>query len=121
MAAILRKIAEIWPGKIRRKELKKRIDRRDDFILVDARNSESFMEEHITGAISLPLSEVEKRAKKLLRKSDEIVVYCSSFACPASADEVKKLKQMGFKNVKHYAGGIEDWKNAGYPTESSTS
>lgn len=118
---MLRKIAEIWPGKIRRKELKKKIDRRDDFILVDARHSGSFKEEHIKGAVSLPLSEVEKRAERLLRKSDEIVVYCSSFACPASANEVRKLKQMGFKNVKHYAGGIEDWKSAGYPTESSTS
>jgi len=117
----LRKIAEIWPGKIRREELKKKIDRRDDFILVDARNSDSFREEHIKGAISLPLSEVEERAERLLRKSDEIVVYCSSFACPASANEVEKLKQMGFKNVKHYAGGIEDWKNAGHPTERSTS
>ena len=118
---MLRRIAEIWPGKIRRKELRRKIDRRDDFKLVDARNSDSFREEHIKGAISLPLSEVEERDEKLLRKSDEIIVYCSSFACPASANEVKKLKQMGFKNVRHYAGGIEDWKNAGYPTESSTS
>ena len=117
---MLRKIAEIWPGKIRRKELKKKIDRRDNFKLVDARDSDSFKEEHIKGAISLPQGEVEGKAEKLLRKSDEIIVYCSSFACHASANEVKKLKQMGFKNVRHYAGGIEDWKNAGYPTESST-
>ena len=118
---MLRKIAEILPGKIRRKELKRKIDSPDDFKLVDARNSGSFREENIRGAISIPLGGVEERAEKLLRKSDEIVVYCSSFACPASANEVRKLKQMGFRNVKHYAGGIEDWKNVGYPTESSTS
>lgn len=118
---MLRKISEMWPGKISRKALKRKIDHGDDIRLVDARNSDSFKEEHIKGAISLPVSEVEERAEKLLGKSDEIIVYCSSFACPASADEVKKLKQMGFRNVKHYAGGIEDWKKAGYPTESSTS
>ena len=116
---MLRKISEMWPGKINRKELKRKICRGDDFTLVDARNSGSFREEHIVGAISLPVSEVEGIAGELLAKSGEIVVYCSSFACSVSGDEVGKLRQMGFRNVKHYAGGIEDWKKAGYPTESS--
>jgi len=118
---MLRKIAEMWPGKIRREELKRKMDRHDNLTLVDARNSDSFKEEHIEGAISLPLSEVRERAEHLLSRSDEIVVYCSSFACSASANEVKMLEQMGFKNVKHYAGGIEDWKKTCYPTEPSTS
>jgi rhodanese-related sulfurtransferase len=26
---------------------------------------------------------------------------------------------MGYKNVRRYAGGIEDWKEAGYPLEGS--
>ena len=38
-----------------------------------------------------------------------VVVYCGSFSCPTSGKEVKGLKVMGFRNVKHYAGGLKDW------------
>lgn len=114
---MLRKIAERWPGKIRRKELKRKMDSRETFILLDARNSESYRTEHIKGAISLPLSDVDEKAEQTLNKNDEIIVYCSSFSCTASSTEVEKLRKMGFKNIKHYAGGIKDWKKADYPTE----
>ena len=93
------------------------MDHGDDFILVDARGAESHRDEHIRGAISLPVDKVDEKADQMLSKNDEIIVYCSSFSCPASVKEVKKLKEKGFKNVKHYAGGIKDWKKAGYPTE----
>ena len=117
---MLSKLAEMWPGKISTRELKKKIDRGDHFILVDARDTNSYKSEHIMGAISLPLSEVDEKADQLLDKSIEVIVYCNSFACPTSANEVKKLRQMGFGNVKHYAGGIQDWKTAGYTTKSSS-
>ncbi len=116
---MLRKISERWPGKIRREDLKKKMDRGDSLTLVDARSAESYLEEHIKGAISLPLSEVDEKAEQTLSKTDEIIVYCSSFSCTASANEVSKLRKMGFKNVKRYAGGIRDWKEAGYPTEQT--
>lgn len=115
---MLRKIAEMWPGKVSRKEVKKKMDRGDKFILVDARNSDSYKDEHIKGAISIPLGEVDEGAERMLGKDDEIIVYCSSFSCTASANEVRRLKEMEFKNVEHYASGIKDWKKAGYPTEA---
>jgi len=108
----------MMPGKIARKELRKKMERGDDFTLVDARSSDSYREERIKGAISLPLEEVEKEAEGMLSKDGEIVVYCGGFSCPASGNEVRKLRDMGFKNVKHYAGGIKEWKEAGYPTET---
>jgi len=108
----------MMPGKIARKELKEKMERGDDFTLVDARSSDSYREERIKGAISLPLEEVEKEAEGMLSKDGEIVVYCGGFSCPASGNEVRKLRDMGFKNVKHYAGGIKEWKEAGYPTET---
>ena len=114
---ILRKIDEMLPGNISRKELKRKMDRNEDFALVDARSFKSYSEEHIRGAISLPLDEVEEKAEQILSKNDEIIVYCGSFSCPRSANEVKRLRNMGFKNVKRYAGGIKDWKKAGYQTE----
>lgn len=114
---MLREITELVPRKIGREELKRKMDRGEKFTLVDARSTYSYKEEHMKGAISLPLDEVDEKAEQILGKNDEIIVYCSSFSCTASGDEVRKLRKMGFKNVRHYAGGIKDWKEADYPTE----
>jgi 3-mercaptopyruvate sulfurtransferase SseA len=29
------------------------------------------------------------------------------------------LTRMGYKNIRRYAGGIEEWEEAGYPLEGS--
>lgn len=115
---LLRRISGMMPGKISRKELKKKMESGDEFTLVDARSPDSYREERIKGAISLPLEETEKKAEGMLGKDEEIIVYCGGFSCPASGNEVRKLREMGFKNVRHYAGGIKDWKEAGCPTET---
>jgi hypothetical protein len=57
-------------------ELKSKFDRKADVIIVDARGKDSFEQEHIRGAISIPLDEVEERHKEL-PKDKEIVFYCT--------------------------------------------
>jgi rhodanese-related sulfurtransferase len=52
-----------------------------------------------------------------LRKDDEIVVYCTNPPCLASVAAYHRLVQEGYTNVRRYAGGIEDWENAGLPLE----
>lgn len=113
----MRKITEMLPGKIGGKELKRKMDWGDDFALVDARDRDSYGEEHIEGAMSLPVDQVEQKAEQMLGKDREVVVYCEGFSCAASGNEVRKLKKMGFKKLRHYAGGISQWKEFGYPIE----
>jgi len=52
-----------------------------------------------------------------LRKDDEIVIYCTNPPCLASVAAYQRLVQEGYANVRRYAGGIEDWENAGLPLE----
>ena len=56
-------------------ELKSKLDKQADIIVVDVRSKGSFEQEHIKGAISMPLGEVEERYKELLPKEKEIVLY----------------------------------------------
>jgi len=56
-------------------ELKNKLDKKADIIVVDVRSKYSFVQEHIKGAISIPLGEVEERYKELLPKDKEIVFY----------------------------------------------
>jgi rhodanese-related sulfurtransferase len=49
-----------------------------------------------------------------------IVTYCSNSACQNSAQVAAKLEKLGYTNVRKYAEGVQDWAEAGLPTESTT-
>ncbi len=68
------------PAAITREELKQKLDRGDQFILVEALAPEKYRQAHIRGAINVPADQVRSLAPKLLPdKNAEIVVYCASF------------------------------------------
>ena len=104
---------------ITREELKKKIDAGEKFKLVDVLSAQHFSEEHLPGAINIPLGEIESKAPDLLDKSEEIIVYCASFECMASPTAAKKLEEMGYTNVSDYEGGIKDWKEVGHKLEGT--
>lgn len=95
------------------------VSSRKGFKLVDVLDKEHYEKEHIKGAISLPLKDIEKDANRLLMKDDLIVVYCASFECQASTRAAEKLLSMGYKNVLDYKGGLKDYKEAGLSLEGS--
>jgi hydroxyacylglutathione hydrolase len=99
---------------IAREELKKKLDRRDNFKLVNALGEWAFDAKHIPGSINI--SKIED-ARKILDPDDEIVIYCSNPSCIASIIGYQLLTKMGYSKVKRYAGGIVDWEQAGYPLE----
>jgi rhodanese-related sulfurtransferase len=90
----------------------------EPFILLDVRSKEDYAREHIKGARSLPLEELD-RAKQLFKPGDNIIVYCDSFVCSASSSAAKLLSRMGFTGVRDFKGGLREWKINGLPTESS--
>ena len=64
---------------ISRDELKKKIDRKDSFILVETLAPVAYEHGHLPGAINLPPDQISVLAPKLLPNKDaEIVVYCAS-------------------------------------------
>jgi rhodanese-related sulfurtransferase len=99
---------------ISREELKEKLDRGDDFKLVMALSEWAFRAKHIPGSINVDRPE---KVDGMLSSDDEIVVYCSNPACSASIMAYKILVQQGFKSVRRYAGGMQDWESAGYPLE----
>ena len=64
--------------KINRENLKKKMNQGDAFILIDARSSKSYQNEHITGAISIPVKEIDEGIKNRFKADEEIVVYCGN-------------------------------------------
>lgn len=64
---------------ISRDELEAKIDRGDDFKLVETLPPSGYEHAHLPGALNLPPDRIEELAPSLLPdKGAEIVVYCSN-------------------------------------------
>jgi rhodanese-related sulfurtransferase len=64
---------------ISRDELKKKIDRKDPFMLVETLAAVAYEHAHLPGAINLPPDQIITLAPTLLpNKEAEIVVFCAS-------------------------------------------
>lgn len=64
---------------ISRDELKEKIDRKDNFVLVEALAKATYDHAHLPGAINIPPDQVAALAPTLLPdKNADIVVYCAS-------------------------------------------
>lgn len=88
-------------------------------VLVDALPRSYFEQQHLPGAVNLVEADVERLATPLLPDRDAaIVTYCSNVACGNSKAVARRLQALGYRNVRTYPEGIQDWVEAGNPTES---
>ena len=100
-------------------ELRAKMDRGEQVVLVEALPPRYYEDAHLPGAINIPHTEVDELAPGLLPdKSAEIVVYCSNRACQNSPQAARRLEALGYENVYDYEEGKQDWISAGLPTES---
>jgi rhodanese-related sulfurtransferase len=83
--------------------------------ILDVREPDEWNEAHISGATLVPLGELASRVNEL-PKDQEIVVVCRSGNRSAQGRDI--LLDNGFTQVTSMAGGINQWKAAGYPTVS---
>jgi len=105
-----------------REKVKRMLDGKEDFVLINVLPEESFQAEHIPESINIPISGGhfgKKMRESVPGKSRKIVVHCGSFQCMASTAAAERLEQMGYKKVFDFKGGMADWKDAGFPVESS--
>jgi rhodanese-related sulfurtransferase len=104
---------------ISRTELQAKIDRGDKFQLVEALPEQAFQKQHLPGAINLPPKQANKLAQGILPdKGVDIVVYCANATCTASEDVADELVNHGYRHVRRYVEGKQDWIDAGLSTES---
>ncbi|MEK7715672.1 MAG: rhodanese-like domain-containing protein [candidate division NC10 bacterium] len=87
-------------------ELKTRLDRNDRPFLLDVRQDWETRLCRLENALHIPIEEIEVRTDEL-NPEDEIVVYCHQGVRSAAVAEY--LRQLGFKNVKNLAGGLDSW------------
>ena len=97
-------------------EVKARIDRGEEFFLVDVREESEWAAGRLPGAIHLGKGIIERDVEKaILDPAAEIVLYCGGgYRSALAADNLQK---MGYTNVLSMDGGYSGWKEGGYDLE----
>lgn len=75
--------------------------------------------EHLPGAISLPLKEMDGSAVAVLNREKPVIVYCADQQCDQSPRAAKRLETLGFAQVYDYVDGKADWTARALPVERS--
>lgn len=84
-------------------------------IILDVRELSEWQEQHILGAIHIPLSQLQARLPELSRyKNTPIITQCRSGKRSAQAQAT--LQSAGFVEVYNLNGGLNTWLTEGLDT-----
>lgn len=91
-------------------------------VVLDVLPEGDFAKVHIKGSENLPWGKSNEEFVKAVEakygKEKFFITYCAGLTCDAGPNAAKALQAKGFKATE-YAGGIEEWSQAGFPTEGS--
>jgi rhodanese-related sulfurtransferase len=83
--------------------------------LVEVLPRDEYDEEHLVGAIHLPLKSLDATSIHVLDPERPVIVYCWDCLCDMSPRAAWRLERFGF-DVYDYAAGKVDWLAAGLAT-----
>ena len=104
---------------IDKQELLEILESKQNFLLLDVRDTPDYNEGHIKTARHLLISQIENKINTMAKKDDLIITYSKDIDCPASGIAAEKITELGFKNVLRYKGGWKEWKDAKLQIEKS--
>jgi len=84
--------------------------------LVEVLPADEYTEEHLPGAINIPLKELGPESAAQLDKSRPVIVYCWDYLCDMSPRAAAKLDSLGFE-AYDYAASKVDYLARGLPRE----
>jgi rhodanese-related sulfurtransferase len=97
------------PGEIDPISLKRRLDRGEQFVVLDVREPEEIAIACLPGAVHIPMGDIPARLSEI-DPEREIVVMCHHGI--RSAQVASYLARMDFERVLNLSGGIDAWSLA---------
>lgn len=91
-----------------------RLINREDALVVDLRDTNSFVKGHIVNSMNIPRSQFNESISKLTKYKDKPIVFVCANG-QASSQEGLKLKKEHFEKIYSLSGGISAWQSAGLP------
>jgi len=88
--------------------------------LVEVLPADAYRQEHLPGAVNIPMPELtEERADAALEDDRPVVVYCYDLQCDLSSRAAALLEAYGWEEVYDYAASKAAWLAMGFPYEGS--
>lgn len=84
-------------------------------LIIDVRGKEAFLDDHIAGALTMPLAELRTMVtaqKKTIALDRPIVIYCGDGA-RSGPEGTYVMNQAGYSRAVNLKGGLEGWQKAG--------
>ena len=99
-------------------DIKARLDRHDNFVLIDVREDREYDADHLPGAVHLGKGIIERDIEgKYPDLNTPMVLYCGGgFRSAMAADNLQK---MGYTDVVSMDGGVREWREKKYPLEKN--
>jgi len=97
-------------------QVKGKLDREEEFHLVDVREESEWAKDHLPKAVLMGKGIIERDIEqKVPDTSAEIILYCGGgYRSALAADNLQK---MGYTNVFSMDGGIRGWREKKYSLE----
>ena len=98
-------------------DVKARLDRAEQFLLIDVREESEYAQDHLPGALHLGKGIIERDIEERVPElSTPLVLYCGGgYRSALAADNLQK---MGYTNVLSMDGGIRGWREKHFPLTS---
>ena len=95
-------------------DVKARLDRGEQFVLVDVREESEYAKDHLPRALHLGKGIIERDIEARVPDLNTLMIlYCGGgFRSALAADNLQK---MGYTRVISMDGGIRDWREKGFP------
>ncbi len=105
---------------VRPADLKERMDKGDDLLVLDVRTAPEFEGGHVRGALNLPVQDLGTRLGEINKdelealKATPVFIMCASGSRAAQAARI--LKNAGFSDLTVVDGGYNKWCRQKLPT-----
>ncbi|NJK79629.1 MAG: rhodanese-like domain-containing protein [Chloroflexaceae bacterium] len=86
----------------------------EDVLILDVRTPAEYRNEHLLGVANIPLDEIDKHTTDLSHYR-HVYVHCNSGN--RSQQACQKLNSVGLENLVNVSGGLQAWKDAGFPVQ----
>ena len=107
------------PGQLMAMIGEARRDGRDLPFIVDLRHPLDVLAypQVVPGALRIAPNDL-MRSRELIPRERDIVLYCTCPSEETSAKVAMELRRLGVRRVRPLRGGLQGWKDAGYPLET---
>ena len=89
--------------------------------VIEALPERFYKEEHIPGAVSIPLTKLNTETVRALNPDKPTITYCANEQCDLGPRAAARLETLGFSEVYEYSAGKDDWLSAGGDSEGTKS